>query len=139
VRVEIIRFSLLITITIAAISIAVRHGGSHHDTTAGSRSQSPSASASAGGTPAAGTSGGSANGGTATGGTSGGQSTGGHNHGSQGTSGGSSGTSGGSTGAQSTQMLPRTGSTQVAELGGLAVLLIAAGSFSMTVSRRSTR
>lgn len=129
-RVEFIRFTLLITLTIGLISVAARHGGSHHGTTQASHSSSPSASASPGGTAA---SGGGAAAGQASG--TGSQGTGRQSTGSSGSGTGSNG----SAGAQVVPMLPRTGAAQVTELAGLAALFIAGGAFSMTVSRRSVR
>ena len=133
VRVEIIRFTLLITITVALISVAVRHGD-HHSSTRASHSGAPAASASSGPTSPP-TSGGQA-GGAGSGGTpTSGQEAGSQSSGSQ----GAGRTSGTSTNDQSVATLPHTGGAQVAQLAGLAALLIAAGSLSLTVSRRWVR
>ena len=125
---EFIRFGLLIIITIAAISIAVRHDGSHHGVRNAAGSGTPSSSASPT-APSPTTTGGSSG--------AGGSSGTGTQAGTRQGNGGAIGANGGGTTA-TTPALPRTG-TQAAELGGLAALMIAAGSFSVTVSRRTSR
>jgi hypothetical protein len=125
---EIIRFGLLLTITVALISVATRHGddnssrnqasGGHHPSaspsasaTAGhSESPSPAATRSPGGASASGVGG------------------------SGSSAGGGNGAAGGaSDGGVAT--LPRTGGTQALELAALAALFIAAGTFGMRLAR----
>lgn len=136
---EFIRFSLLIIITIAGISIGVRHDNSPHSASRAAGSGTPSASAP---TPAT-TGGSSGAGGSSGSGNAGSGNTGNHGEGGSGSAaagqgnGGVIGADGGGTTA-TTPALPRTG-TQAAELGGLAALMIAGGSFSVMVSRRPSR
>ena len=120
---EFIRFALLLVITVAAISVATRihdNGGSKE---AGARSGPSATAAPTGGSSGAG---GSSSGATSSpdGGTS--SATG---------SSGSTGSSGG-TGSTTSPVLPRTGTDDAVRLTALAFLLLGAGSFSISLSRR---
>jgi hypothetical protein len=151
--VEFIRFALLLTITAALISIALRH-----DDSDGSRPQASHGNASASPSPAGGgsssapaseqpTTGSPSSGASSSDGLDSGGST--DNNGN-GTSDGSEGTAEGSDGAGSdasgatgddgsVPTLPRTGGTQAAELAALAMLFIAAGTAGVRLSRPSAR
>ena len=135
-RVEFIRFALLLTITVALISVATRHDnhgsgrndaarGNHPAATGSPSTGATSAPSSAGTTPSA----------PATSPSS--EPAGG---GSTGSGGGSGPNGGGASGSGSGEVssvptLPRTGGTQVAELAALAVLCICVGSLGMRISR----
>jgi LPXTG-motif cell wall-anchored protein len=143
--VEIVRFGLLLTMTVALISVAIRYDDHGHSRNQAARGRHPGATAtpSAGGTngpgktsptPSAATGSGD---GTGTGGNgSNGSGTGGSGTGGSGT--GGSGTGGSGTG-ESVATLPRTGGTQAIELAALAALFIAAGSFSVRISKTRPR
>lgn len=140
-RVEVVRFGLLLTLTVALVSVAVRinHDGAGHDSAALRHRQTPPASSparpaeppgttsspsgdgSAGagaGTPSAGSGSSPAGGGAATGAGS-----------------GAGGPAAGNA-EQPVATLPRTGTGQAVRLGATALLLIAAGSWSVTAGRR---
>ena len=124
---EFIRFGLLLTMTVALISVATRHGddsGGRNQAARGHHPASAAPSPSSGQTEAPSEGGSTPSGSTAEPSTPD-SSTGGH----------SAPSSGGESGAPT---LPRTGGTQALELAALAVLLIGAGSFGMRISRPRT-
>jgi hypothetical protein len=139
--VDLIRFGLLLTMTVALISVAMRHDDNssgrdtaargHHSASAApspssgqaeAPSQGGSTPSQAGSTPAQGGAGSTpSQTGTAPSGTAGESETPKEN--------------GGGGGEVATPTLPRTGGTQAVELAALAALFIAAGSFGMRISR----
>ena len=142
-RVEFIRFGLLLTVTVALISVATRHDNhsasrnqatrGHHLPVSAAPSQSSSGQTSApseGGTTAPPS---TSSPGTSTGGGST-QPTGSGAGGRAGHGGGTatSGTGGSDAGVAT---LPRTGGAQAVDLAGLAALFIAVGTFGVRISR----
>jgi LPXTG-motif cell wall-anchored protein len=128
-RVEIIRFGLLLTMTIALVSVATRHNDHSSGRNEAARGHQPSATA----TPASG--------GTTA------QSSLAPSPGTTSSSPSPAAGSGGNDGASDTSepgqvgsvpTLPRTGGTQTVDLAALAALFIAAGSFGMRISRPRT-
>lgn len=146
VRTEFLRFGLLVTLTVALLTVAFRIGddgtqrptaGRHHP----AATATPSTGSSTGsgtatppgtgtGSPAAPTDG-STNG-SANAGAGGGNGSGG------GTDQGNSST-GATAGASTTATLPRTGSAQIARLSAVAALLIGSGAWTVSISRPPTR
>lgn len=129
VRVEFIRFGLLLTMTVALISVATRHDDNSTGRNQASRGHHQSSTAPS---PSSGQTEAPSQGGSTPSGSSGEPSTpsGGNDGSTRATSGG-----GGETSAPT---LPRTGGTQALELAALAVLLIGAGSFGVRISRPRT-
>lgn len=139
VRVEFIRFSLLVVLTIGLISVAARYndGGSDNRATA---QPSTSASPSSGG--GSGTSGGSGSPAPADGGSPSTGTTGSSGAGTGSEAGSASGTDSEASGntddgsVDGVAELPRTGPAQTAELAALALLFIGWGGVSLTLARR---
>lgn len=126
---EIIRFALLLTMTVALISVATRHGDDSSSRNQAARGH-PSVSASA--SPAGGQ--------TSAPGRGGSPSPSSQQPSKASATPAPTATSkpshaGGSGEEAGVATLPRTGGTQAVDLAGLAVLFIAAGSFGMRVSR----
>jgi hypothetical protein len=118
--VEFIRFGLLVTMTIALISVASRVH--HHDSSPRAASgPSPSASPSQSDPSASASP------------SSPGQQGGGGGPADPGSS--ASGASGGTSGGAGTAVLPRTGPAGAAQLAALALILIGWGALSLTFSR----
>jgi hypothetical protein len=135
--VEFIRFALLLTMTVALISVATRYDDDSGGRNQAARSHQPASTApsSTSGQTEAPSQGGS----TAS------PSSGTHRgnaHGDDGAAGsGAGGTASDAAGSgqgAAAPTLPRTGGTQALELAALAALFIAAGSFGMRISRPRT-
>lgn len=148
-RVEFIRFALLLTITAALISIAVRHDDNNGSRQQAARGHSPSASPSPtqGGSTSAPASQQPSSGATPS--SSGASGDSGGNDGSAGSSDGategsgngstSSAAAGGAGDNGNVATLPRTGPTQAAALAALALFFIGAGYGGIRLSRRPGR
>jgi LPXTG-motif cell wall-anchored protein len=124
--VEIIRFGLLLTVTVALVSVATRHNDHSSGRNEAARGHQPSATA----TPATG---GTAAPSSLAPSPSATSSSPSPAAGSGGTDGASDTSEPGQVGSVPT--LPRTGGTQAIDLAALAALFIAAGSFGMRVSQ----
>lgn len=134
VRVEFIRFGLLLTMTIALISVATRHDDDSGGRNQAARGHHP---ASAAPSPSTGQTESPSQGGSTPSKSADEPTTpNGGSDSAEGSGGGSGAAAGGDeTGAPT---LPRTGGTQAAELAALAVLMIAGGGFAMRISGRRT-
>jgi hypothetical protein len=130
--VDLIRFGLLLTMTVALISVATRYDDHASGRNTAARGHQP---ASASPSPAGGQAESPSQGGS-TPSQSGSTplqrgSTPGHGH----SQAGAPNENGGGGGEVAVPTLPRTGGTQAVELAALAALFIAAGSFGMRISR----
>jgi hypothetical protein len=128
--VEIIRFGLLLTMTVALVSVATRHNDHGSGRNEAARGHQPSATA----TPATG--GTAAPSSLARSPSTTSPSTTSSAAGSGGNEGASDASEPGQVGSVPT--LPRTGGTQTVDLAALAAFFIAAGSFGMRISRPRT-
>lgn len=143
-RVEFIRFALLLTMTVALISVATRsndHGAGrneagrgHHPSATASPARSGSGDSAAPSETPSGQASTPAGGGTSGTPSAGNGGTGGHGTGGAGANGAGTGA-----GTATVPTLPRTGGTQTVDLAALAMLFIAAGSFSVRISRPKGR
>ncbi len=134
VRVEIIRFALLLTMTVALISVATRHDDDSSSRNQASRGQHPATAAPS---PHSGQTESPSQGGSTSSATpSAPASSAGKGSRERSGADGQAGASG--SGGEPAPTLPRTGGTQAVELAALAALFIAAGSFGMRISRPRT-